>query len=504
MPDTTADDVRRFRLGLVGISGIALAIRWATTWFHYRKLSPQPPDLTDNTWYWIQSNLLARGKGYANPFYFLRAASPRSFQPNPPHIDIDLLTRTYVDTAGAIQHSAGHPPGYTTYLAVFHLLGLHSPTAMRLASGFLGVAAAVGVALLARRVSGSDRAGLLAGLFAAIYPNLWINDGLILSESLAAPLIVYLLWCAYRLIETPTWMRAAWMGLAVGLCCLTRSESQMYFVLFLPPLALWSCRHVALRQRVAVLAISTAVAIVVIAPWVGKNLTTFEHPVFLAIGAGFVLDVANCDSTYHGNLLGYTDATCSTSTWPPDADESEIELILRRHATAYIDAHKGRLVTVVVPARVGRIWNVYRPLQGVDFDVFFERRGLWPSRLALLGYYVFGAFAAVGAVEMWRRRRPLLPMGVILLTVTITAASTMGITRYRLPAELVWVTLGGIGADHLWRKWSNRSDTGEIRDGNGAATAHLGGDDATDLDGGGMLVAGTAGDGVPGTPGRRS
>lgn len=452
----TEPSSRQFRLGAAGIGLFAVAVRWITTWHWYKPLSPQPPDLTDNTWYWVQSNLVARGKGFANPFVFLHAASPRSFQPNPPHIDLDRIIRDYVGSSDALAHSAGHPPGYSTYLAVFHLLGLHSPLAMRLASGLLGAAAVVVVTFLARRISGSDRAGILAGLCAAVYANLWINDGLILSESLAALMIAVLLWCAYRLIEEPGWRTAALLGLVVGLCCLTRSESQMYFVLLIPPLALWSCRRIDWRKRVSVIAIATVVAAAVITPWVAKNLTTFKHPVFLAIGAGFVLDVSNCDATYYGDLLGYTDATCSTTTWPEGADESEVEALLRRHATRYIESHKGRLITVVAPARVGRIWNVYRPLQGVDLDVFFERRQLWPARIALAQYYVFGLLAAAGAWWMWRQRRPLLPMGVILLTVTITAASTMGITRYRLPAEIVWVTLAGVGADRLWCWWSAR------------------------------------------------
>jgi 4-amino-4-deoxy-L-arabinose transferase-like glycosyltransferase len=433
--------LRRFpvRLGLVGLVG--LAVRWAAVAVHYRKLSPPPPDLTDNTWYWLQSDLLADGKGFANPLIWYK--------------------QCVVDQVScAVSHSAGKPPLYTSYLAIFHLLGLESPLSMRLASGLLGAAAVVGVGLLARRLTGSDRAGLIAAVFAALYPNLWMNDALILSESMYAPVIVALLWATYAVIERPTWQRAAALGAMIGVACLTRSESQILVVLLVGPLVLWSLRSIEWRQRIAVGAVSVLCAGLVVSPWVAKNLSEFEHPVFISIGTGFVLDVSNCDSTYYGDLLGYTDANCSNDDWPPDADESEIELILREDALEYIRTHKSR-IPVVVLARVGRMWNVYRPLQGVDLDVFFERRAKPHAQAALWSYYALGALAVAGAMSMWRAKRPLLPFGVMIAMVSFTAASSMPITRYRVAAEVVWVVLAGIGADWLWSRRSQRSQSAE-------------------------------------------
>ena len=429
--------LRRFdlRLALVGVLG--LAVRWTAVLVHYRKLSPPPPDLTDNTWYWLQSQLLADGKGFANPLIWYKQC----------HID---------HVSCAVHHSAGKPPLYTMYLAVFHLLGLDSPLSMRLASGLLGTAAVVGAGLLARRISGSDRAGILAAVFAALYPNLWINDALILSESMYAAVIVGLLWTAYRVVEHPTWGRASAMGAMIGVACLTRSESQVLLVLLVAPIALWSLRRFDWRRRIGVAAVAVLVALAVVSPWVAKNLTEFRHPVYLSIGTGFVLDVSNCDSTYYGNLLGYTDVNCSSDDWPEGADESEIELYLRDHALDYLSSHKSR-IPVVVAARVGRMWNVYRPLQGVDLDVFFERRGEIPAQMALWSYYALGALAAVGTVAMWRAKRPLMPMAVMVAMVTFTAASSMPITRYRVAAEVVWVVLAGIGAERLWSRRPLRS-----------------------------------------------
>lgn len=415
------NDRRRFHLGLALIGLVGLAVRWGMVMLSYRHLSPPPFSLDDNTWYWWQSKLLADGKGFANPF-------------------VEKFT-------GVVQPSAGKPPLFTAFLSLFHLVGLDSPLAMRFAGGIAGTAAVIAAGLLARRITGRNLAGWCAALCAAVYPNLWINDGLILSESLYAMFAAAVMWAAYRVIETPTWRTAALLGVMIGLATLTRSEGQILIVLMIGPVALL----VARRERSWRLLFSTGIVAVlaagiVISPWVIRNLTTYREPVYISIGTGFVLDVANCDRTYYGDLLGYTDANCWRLEWPEGADESEVELFLRENALDYISSHKSRL-PVVVAARIGRILNVYRPLQGVDLDTFFERGGKRPRQAGLVSYYLFGAFAIIGLVSTRRRKISILAPLVLMTMVIVTAASSMPITRYRIAMEMVWVVFGGIGLD---------------------------------------------------------
>lgn len=49
------------------------------------------------------------------------------------------------------------------------------------------------IGLLARSLVGPT-AGLVAAAVAALNPNLWMNDALVMSESLSALLIALLLW----------------------------------------------------------------------------------------------------------------------------------------------------------------------------------------------------------------------------------------------------------------------------------------------------------------------
>ncbi|MET0884133.1 MAG: hypothetical protein ABWZ13_08265, partial [Acidimicrobiales bacterium] len=164
---------RGFPARLLLLVLLALAVRWIAVFAHYGDLTL---DLDDNYAYHTQAKLLLDHGGFYEPFVWrdsIEAGGPPVYEP-----------------------SAGHPPGYVLYLAAYGVIGLDSPLANRLASGIAGAAAVGLIGIAARMIGrwaglgerGGDRAGLLAAFLAAIYPNLWINDALILSESLYAGL----------------------------------------------------------------------------------------------------------------------------------------------------------------------------------------------------------------------------------------------------------------------------------------------------------------------------
>ena len=94
----------------------------------------------------------------------------------------------------------------------------------------------------------------------------------------------------------------------------------------------------------------------------------------LGTGFGWVLAYGNCDATYSGELLGYWSDQCALKNYPPHLEESRVDLLARHKATDYVSDHVSR-VPIVVAARVGRVWDVFRPTQNVRLNQFFERRG---------------------------------------------------------------------------------------------------------------------------------
>ncbi len=399
---------------------LAVAVRWIVALRGYRDIPlVEPGTINDNLYYHLSANLLADGRGFVNPFSFLE---------------------------GTIEPTAAHPPGFTVYLSIWSFLGLDTVTWHRLAGGLVSASVVFPIGLLLRRYFTVRTAGI-AMVGAALYPPLWLNDALILSESMYIPLAGWALVFAHRAHDDPSVRRVVELTIVLSLGALTRSEPFLMFFLLLTPLLM---THPALswRRRIALTTLAAGLAMVILAPWVARNLATFEEPTYLAVGPGYVLELGNCDETYSGELLGYWSAACDDgSTWPDGADESGIGAAKYAKATDYIGDHLDE-VPKVMAARVGRILGLYRPLQGIDFDTFFERRIRRHVQVGLLAHYAVMSAAVVGAF-VWRRHTTLLPLAAVAATSLATAAITFGITRYRVGADLVFLVLAAVALDHL-------------------------------------------------------
>ena len=198
-------------VGLIAVAG--LAIRLASVWAWYRQL---PLALDDNYYYHHQARLLADGRGFANPFF---------------------LRNQHV-----VAPSAAHPPLYSLYLAAWTLLGAGGVTDHRVAACLLGASICVPLAIVGRRLAGKP-GGVIAAGFGAIYPPLWINDGLLLSETLAGVLVAWVIVAALAVYDRPTNRRWAVLGGLSGLAALSRSELLGFVFVLIIPLAITVARR---------------------------------------------------------------------------------------------------------------------------------------------------------------------------------------------------------------------------------------------------------------------
>ncbi len=368
----------------------------------------------DAFYYHHQANALADGKFFLNPIRYV--------------------------FDGVEVASAGHPPLYTIYLAFWSTFGIDGVTAHRVVSGLLGVATIVVVGLVGRRIAGAA-VGVIAATILAVYPFFWINDGMVMSESLVVLVAALVLWTAYAFVRSPTTRNVVFFGLACGAGALTRTEMALLFPLLLVPLA-FLARSLAGRQRFKLAVVGCVVGGVLIAPWVLYNLTRFDKPVFLSTGIGQTLAAGSCDQVFYGKDIGYY-AVCFTGPYPR-GDESVRDSAPREFAIDYLEDHKSR-IPLVVASRVGRLWGVFKPGQTTAFDWWIEGRGRVPSWISLFCYYAMIPFAALGLVRMWRRKITILPVVVPMVIATFAAATTFGITRYRAPAEVGLVLAASIG-----------------------------------------------------------
>jgi hypothetical protein len=372
----------------------------------------------DGLTYHFTANFLADGKGY-----------------------VDAQSLAF---AGVQRPSAEHPPLYPTLLGAVSALGGDGFSAHRVASCFMGAGTVAAIGFLGRRVGGA-RVGLLAGAIAALHPLLVLTDETLYSESLYGLTIALALIAAYRYLDRTTGLRAAVLGGAIGLAAMTRSEALLLLVLLAVPVV-WQARVHRLRHVVLV----AVACVVVIAPWTIRSTLALDSPVLLSTNLGGLLAGANCHATYYTADIGTWKFTCFRPL-PRFDRQAELAAYLRRKGLRYARHHAGR-VPVVVAARVGRVWDVYRPLQNVDYEAFYEGRQRTTSQIGLGVYYVLLALAVYGAVVLRRRRETLLVLLAPFALVTVMAALSYGITRFRIPADVALVVLAAVACDALMRR----------------------------------------------------
>jgi hypothetical protein len=217
-------------------------------------------------------------------------------------------------------------------------------------------------------------------------------------------------------------------------------------------------RRLPARRRWELIGAALLTATVVMAPWVARNLTTFDRPVFLADNSDSVIAGANCADTYSGPDIGSWYWNCNAAHLPR-GDQSVESAALRTRGLNYAGAHLSRL-PVVVAARVGRTWDVFRPFQGLA-----ETRSRWMRGFGVLAFWLIVPFAAFGAVIARRRSMSLAPF--VGATVVVIVASTLGygLWRLRLPLDVAAITLAGVGIANLRRAPVDDHDESDRTDG---------------------------------------
>lgn len=385
------------------------------------------PGPNDPLYGYEQGRLISQGHWFVNPYVADSTDETGGVDLPPP---------------GRYQRSVGDPPLYQLFLASMGWLGIDSAQGQRHASAVVGLLSVPLLALLARRLAG-EGAGLLAAAIAAVHPLLWINDGTLLSEAIYAPLIAGVLLAAVRFRDAPTAGRIVVVTFLVCAATFTRGEAALLLPLLVAPLVLGTHRLLP-STRVAYGAIALAVAGVWFLPWNLWLNSQFEERVFMTSSSGGVLAASACDEHFYGEPLALFIYCPVDVEIPPGLDESERDALVREEAVTYIEDNLDRL-PVVAAVRIGRMWDLYGPAENLEENIDTESRGELASRVGLALYYALLPFAIVGLVWLHRRREMTWPYLAVAVTVSVTAATTFGLTRYRVPADVAMVALAAVG-----------------------------------------------------------
>ena len=345
-------------------------------------------------------------------------------------------------TFGEPQPTADHPPLYPLLLSFIAWLGGRSADALRMVGVGAGSLTVLAVGLTAHRVAGY-RAAVIAAVLCALYPSFIAADGALMSETLFGMLVAFAVLQTLRLLDNPTRLGIALLGLLTALAALTRSEG-----LLLIPLLAIPVLAAAPRRRLELGAIVAGVAVLVITPWVARNWDRFGEPVY-STNDGATIAGANCHETYYGDLIGGFTFDCVVAVPQPRTSNRAIRAErLREAGFEYAADHPTRAV-LVAAARLARLWGLYAPgdqivVTGRDRDV--QRVGIWI-------YYAVLAAGIAGAVVLFRRSQVqhLAVLLVPVLVAVMTAVATHGLLRLRHIAEVSLIVLTGVAGDRALR-----------------------------------------------------
>jgi 4-amino-4-deoxy-L-arabinose transferase-like glycosyltransferase len=319
-------------------------------------------------------------------------------------------------------------------------MGFDSVNQHRMVGLLFGSLGVILIGLAGRELFGK-RAGVVAAFIAAGYGFLWLNDWSLMSESLVTAFVPLMTIVAVRWWRTPSWRLALVLGVLSGVGGLLRTELLAYGPLLV--LVAIVVRRVQWKPLLRDFAIVSAVGLAVLSPWLIRNMTSFDKPIFLS-PTGTLQAQTNCDAAYYGEKTGYWERYCAepepVSTDGTMLDESERDAIKRSWATEYISNHKSRLL-VVAPLRTLRMFNLYDPIGTARFDIYVENREFRQTMFALVQYYVVALLALAGAVIAWKRRLTLIPVLMWPAMVALVAAASFGNNRYRVSVEpsLIWL-----------------------------------------------------------------
>ena len=390
------------RLALVALGGLCLRAAWIL-------LGDWSPDrlVGDAGFYHEVANLVAEGEGFVSPENPSRA-------------------------------TAQHPPLHPLLLSGASWLGLTSWTAHRLVGAAIGCVTIVLVGLLGRRVGG-ERAGLLAGGLAAVYPIFVRIDGAVLSETVYGVLVASSLLVAYRLFARPGLGPALALGVLIGLAALTRTEALLLLPLLAIPLAWRAGGRRLLHAGVACLAVAATIA-----PWAIRNTSAFDQPVGVSTNDGTTLAGANCPQSYAGRDIGIWSFYCLEAARPGENEAQHADR-LRSKGLDYARDHASRL-PVVMAVRWLRTWELYQPFRQAEFA---EGRHDTLYRIGVVAFYLLVPFAIGGAVLLRRRGEPLAILLAPILLVVLTTTLVWGLPRLRYAAEIPLLVLAGVTLAHL-------------------------------------------------------
>jgi 4-amino-4-deoxy-L-arabinose transferase-like glycosyltransferase len=331
---------------------------------------------------------------------------------------------------------AHYPVGYSGLLALFYAIFGPSPLVAPILNALLGALLVALVHRLARRVVSENRARIAAGL-CALHPGLIAFSALVMSELLAATLLLAALLVALRYRQGLRGTLAA--GALLGLAALVRPVSllalPLLFVLYEGP---WPR---ALQRTLYAL----GVALLVIAPWTARNCLRMDGCALISTNGGWNLAIGALTETGRFHTLRGSDG-CADVTGQVQQDRCWAKVGLQRIRAKPVEW------LARAPSKLEQTYNhesfAIEYLREADPRTWYEERRVAGRELLTLFHRLLLLASALSAVSLIGHLRPPPYNGLVQFVLLIGialfgayAAANSNHPFYILPALLPLVAV---------------------------------------------------------------
>ncbi len=350
------------------------------------------------------------------------------------------------------------PPLWPATIAAIY--GIFGPNEyfVRIFLCFVGAGSCVLIYLCAREIF-NEAIGILAGIIAAIYPQLYLYDGWLDAESLYIFLLLAFAYSLLRLQRTGKWSWVIWSGVLLGLLSLERPNGVVVLGLFVVwmLLLLWKMLETR-RLKVRRMLLALLIAIVLIAPWTLRNylltrtfipVTTGEGTILIGSYNDAILQSSNPGGWVNPNVadpaLGHQ---YHFADWQGPTVQVARETAFRHFAEHWVLQHTNALPAILkahfldmwgpVPTDTDHPLNRFPNERATQLVLFLARYDL---------FFIYALAAAGFLLTLRNRWRELLFFYLLVLATVAQCLVTYGTPRFRAPIEPVLVILA---AGAIW------------------------------------------------------
>ncbi len=348
------------------------------------------------------------------------------------------------------------PPLWPFLIAGLSLIFGRADIYDRLFLCLLGAGTCVLIYLFARDLFGR-RIGLPAGLFAALYPALFIYDGWMYTESLYTFLLIAVCYCLLRIQRSEGRRLDLWLlcGVLLALLALTRPNGVLMIGLALFWTALLVWRKLLGRRALLNAALAASVACLLIAPWTLRNARVAHSFIPVATGDGTVLlgaynDQAVTQSDSLGSWINPLHATAQTASvlqpFPLYTCNAVCEVAReetsKNAAIQWIRGHLNELPGLLA-YHLRNFWTPYTREADLPMERFPDQPASQIARAMseTLPLPVFALAALSLLVTLKKYWRELLFAYLVILATLGEALIYYGSSRFRAPIEPLLILL---------------------------------------------------------------